>query len=159
MTAPENRMRQPVGGFRGLVHVLPVRIYYEDTDAGGIVYFSNYLKFAERARTEMMRHMGVVHPEMIKDHGRAFAVRRCEADYLRPARLDDLVEVHSHLLGVRAASLALAQDVRLAGDALVRTRFTLACMSNEGRAVRIPEALRAALEAFVLVAESGNGTE
>ncbi|HEC14899.1 MAG TPA: YbgC/FadM family acyl-CoA thioesterase [Rhodospirillales bacterium] len=71
-------------------HVFPIRVYFEDTDAGGIVYYANYLKFAERARTEMMRSLGVESSHWLDGEGVVFAVRRCDADYRRPARLDDL---------------------------------------------------------------------
>ena len=71
------------------VHVFPVRVYYEDTDAGGIVYYANYLKFAERARTELLRIAGITHSDLMAESGVAFAVRHCAADFIKPARLDD----------------------------------------------------------------------
>jgi acyl-CoA thioester hydrolase len=128
------------------VHVFLMRVYFEDTDATGIVYNANYLKFAERARTEMLREFGVEHSRMIDDEGRAFAVRRCSAEFVKPARLDDLLEVHTRLVAVRGASLDLAQDVKRQGVDLVTLRFGLACMSAAGRATRIPPALRITLE-------------
>ena len=78
-------MTLPSGTVQGDVHHFPLRVYYEDTDAAGIVYYANYLKFAERARTEMLRLLGFEHGEMRRDSGRAFAVRHCSADYLAPA--------------------------------------------------------------------------
>jgi acyl-CoA thioester hydrolase len=128
------------------VHVFLMRVYFEDTDATGIVYNANYLKFAERARTEMLREFGVEHSRMIDAEGRAFAVRRCSAEFVKPARLDDLLEVHTRLVAVRGASLDLAQDVKRQGVDLVTLRFGLACMSAAGRATRIPPALRITLE-------------
>lgn len=157
MMVPDQASADAPGDLRGLAHVLPVRIYFEDTDASGIVYNANYLMFAERARTEMLRRIGVTHPTMIRQHGRAFAVRRCEADFVKPARLDDLLEVHSRLRDLRGASVVLDQDIVRAGDVLVRMRFTLACMANDGRAARIPRGIRDALAGFV-IAGSGNGT-
>jgi acyl-CoA thioester hydrolase len=124
-----------------------MRVYYEDTDAGGIVYYANYLKFAERARTEMMRLSGVPHAEMVARDGVMFAVRRCEVDYLRAARLDDLIEVESRLLAVGGASIELLQVVRRDGDDLVRIRIRLACIDARGRAARLPISVRAALAA------------
>jgi acyl-CoA thioester hydrolase len=124
------------------VHIFVMRVYFEDTDATGIVYNANYLKFAERARTEMLRKFGVEHSRMIDEDGRAFAVRRCSAEFIKPARLDDLLEVHTRLVAVRRASLDLAQDVKRQGVDLVTLRFGLACMSAAGRATRIPPALR-----------------
>ena len=128
------------------VHVFVVRVYFEDTDAGGVVYYANYLKFAERARTEMLREFGVEHSRMMQDEGRAFAVRRCTAEFLKPARLDDLLEVHTRIMAVRGASLDLVQDVKRQGVDLVTLRFGLACMSAAGRATRIPSALRLTFE-------------
>src|SRR3546814_20375005 len=85
------------GWFEGGEHVLPLRVYYEDTDAAGIVYYANYLKFAERARTEMMRCLGAEHRVLLEEAGIAFAVRSCSADSLIPARLDDLHVVRTRV--------------------------------------------------------------
>ena len=92
------------GHFDGVEHVLPLRVYYEDTDAAGIVYYANYLKFAERARTEMLRLLGIHQRAMSEDYGLAFAVRDCSVDYRHPARLDDLPEVRSRLVKLSAAA-------------------------------------------------------
>lgn len=127
------------------VHIFVVRVYFEDTDAGGVVYNANYLKFAERARTEMLRGLGVEHSRMMGEEERAFAVRRCTAEFLKPARLDDLLEVHTRLLAVCGASLDLAQDIKRQGVTLVTLRFGLACMTVSGRATRLPPALRTTL--------------
>ena len=90
-------------------HQITFRAYYEDTDAGGIVYYANYLKFAERARTEWLRGLGYNGPTFAQEHKLAFVVRRVEACYLKPARLDDLLEVTSNLVQLRRSSLALQQ--------------------------------------------------
>jgi acyl-CoA thioester hydrolase len=127
------------------VHVFVLRVYFEDTDATGIVYNANYLKFAERARTEMLRGLGVEHSRMIGEEGRAFAVRRCTAEFLKPARLDDLLEVHTRLLTVCGASFDLVQDIKRQGVNLVTLRFGLACITVSGRATRLPPALRTTL--------------
>ena len=79
-------------GFGDGVHHHPLRVYYEDTDAGGVVYYANYLKFAERARTEMLRDLGIDHSELMDNEGVAFAVRHCTMDFLAPARLDDVLD-------------------------------------------------------------------
>ena len=126
-------------------HVFPLRVYYEDTDAGGIVYYANYLRFAERARTEMLRALGCEPAALGAREGIAFAVRRCEIDYLRPARLDDALEVHTGNLRLGGASLWADQVVRRGGDELVRLRLRLACIGREGRPARLPETVRAAL--------------
>lgn len=133
------------GEIRGGVHVFPVRVYYEDTDVGGIVYYANYLKFAERARTELLRLVGFGQEEMFATYGAGFAVRNCEIDYRMPARLDDLLEVHSRMVELRGASLRTEQIIRRGGDDLVQLRLRVACMDREGRPARIPEPVMAAL--------------
>ncbi len=123
-------------------HQFPIRIYYEDTDAAGIVYYANYLRFAERARTEWLREIGHPHRAMIDGPGLAFAVRRCLADYLKPARLDDLLSVESVVTEVKAASLDLIQDIRRNADVLARLEIKLVCLDNGLRPARIPIDLR-----------------
>ncbi len=129
-------------------HVWPVRVYYEDTDAAGIVYYANYLRFAERARTEMLRSIGGEHRALLDSHGLVFAVRRCTADYLVPARLDDSLEVRSRLLEVGGASMTAEQVVCREAEILVRMEVRLACMGRNGRAIRMPASVRSALRAF-----------
>ena len=136
----------PPGAFDGAEHVFSVRVYYEDTDAAGIVYYANYLKFAERARTEMMRALGIEHSGLMAAAGVVFAVRRCSADYLAPARLDDRLEVVTRITDVRGASLGLEQTIRRDAADLVRMHLKLACMTVAGRPARIPGTLRAELE-------------
>lgn len=142
------RRRAPQGWMAGDIHVYPLRVYYEDTDVGGVVYYANYLKFAERARTEMLRLIGFPHAQMAERDGCAFAVRRCEADYIRPARIDDSLEVHTGCTGMEAASLWLDQRVKRDGDDLAVLRIRLACIGRNGRPARIPSGLRAALAAL-----------
>src|SRR3990167_3379698 len=101
--------------FRDGVYVLPVRVYYEDTDAAGIVYYANYFRFAERARTEMLIALGVRQEELLNGHGVAFAVRHCSADYVKPARFGDLLEVHSRIIGMARTSITAEQSVRRDG--------------------------------------------
>lgn len=127
------------------VHICPVRVYYEDTDSEGIVYYANYLKFAERGRTEMLRTAGIVHPTLWETHGVGFAVRSMTADYLKPARLDDALTVHSRLLSLHGASMSAEQVVKRDGEELVRLTVRLACIDREGKPARLPEPLRAAL--------------
>jgi acyl-CoA thioester hydrolase len=128
--------------FEGRHHVMPIRVYYEDTDAAGIVYYANYLKFAERARTEMMRTLGGDHQELEAREGVLFAVRRCEADYMRPARLDDQLEVWTEMREVTGARMRAVQSVRRGSEDLVTMQVTLACIDRAGRPKRIPERLR-----------------
>jgi acyl-CoA thioester hydrolase len=129
-------------------HITPIRVYYEDTDAAGIVYYANYLKFAERARTEMMRDLsGGRYARMLGD-GMAFIVRRCTVDYAGSAKLDDLVEIHSRVLDVGGASLSAEQTVRRDGERLVDIEVKLGCIGPDGRPARIPADLRAEIEKY-----------
>ena len=130
------------------VHRWPIRVYYEDTDAAGIVYYANYLKFAERARTEMMRASGASHSEMIETFDTAFAVSRCEVDYLKPARLDDLLSVETRVLEVGAAVVDLDQRIAREGDLLARLKIRIACLNRKGRPQRLPDPVRAALASY-----------
>ncbi len=130
-------------------HITPIRVYYEDTDAAGIVYYANYLKFAERARTEMMRDLSGGHYAQMLAEGMGFVVRRCVVDYARPARLDDLLEVHSRALHVGAASLSAEQIVRRGGEQLVAMEVKLGCIDARGRAARMPAALREVMGEFL----------
>ncbi len=135
------------------VHVFPLRVYYEDTDAAGIVYYANYLRFAERARTEMLRELGTEQSRLMHDQGIGFTVRRCEVDYLSPARLDDRLEVRTRLLAAKGASLAALQVVSRIGengpDELARLSVQLACINQAGRPRRLPDGLRRKLGPFV----------
>jgi acyl-CoA thioester hydrolase len=130
-------------------HHYPLRVYFEDTDAAGVVYYANYLKLAERARTEALRDLGVPHAELTADHGLIFMVRRAKLDYLRPARLDDSLIVESRALAIGAASVELRQTFRRAGnatEALVVADVLLACVrQSDMRAVRMPPRWREAL--------------
>jgi acyl-CoA thioester hydrolase len=137
-----------VPGFEGLGYRFPVRVYYEDTDAAGIVYHTSYLRFAERARTEMVRALGFGHGRTWNEMGMATVVRRCAIDFLAPARLDDLLEVWSQITSIGGASAAMRQAVRLAGGDVARLQVKLACVSVEGRPRPWPRELRDALEAL-----------
>jgi len=140
--------RVEVVAMPGAVHRYQLRVYYEDTDAAGIVYYANYLKFIERARTEMMREAGVSHSHLMASRGIAFIVRRCLADFRAPARLDDLLEVRTRLLALGGASIDAEQVVWHGQDSLVRCEIRLACIDRTGRPVRLPEEVHAALARF-----------
>ena len=142
----------PLGGhFEGGEHVYPLRVYHEDTDAGGIVYYANYLKFAERARTEMMRGAGITHVTLLGDHDAAFVVRRCVVDYRQPARLDDEIEVRTSIGTVAGAHIEAEQRVIREGALLANIDLRLGCVGRTGRAVRLPVPLRDALSELVPV--------
>lgn len=136
---------EPIPPIRGPAHHFRVRVYYEDTDAGGVVYHANYLQFAERARTEMLRGHGLAQSQLSKELGIFFVLRRCIVDFRAPARLDDHLLVTSRVTDLRGASLDLEQIVTRDGLELVRLEVKLACMSAEGRAVRLPLSVRTIL--------------
>jgi acyl-CoA thioester hydrolase len=136
------------GAMEGEVHRFPVRVYYEDTDAAGIVYYANYLKFIERARTEMMRLYGVEHEKARRSGGTAFIVRRCAIEYIVPARLDDALVVETRLKELGGATIHLSQDVLRDGTLLVRATVVVACVGAQGRPVRLPAELRSSLSSF-----------
>lgn len=126
-------------------HLFPVRVYWEDTDAGGLVYHANYLKFAERARTEMLRTLGFSQERLRGDSGTVLVVRRSAIDFLAPARLDDDLIVATRLAGQAGATLDLDQEVRRDGTPLVRLSSRIACLGPSGRPTRLPSLLRTAL--------------
>lgn len=126
------------------MHTMSVRVYYEDTDLAGIVYYANYLKFIERGRSEWLRELGIDQVAM-KASGHVFAVRRIEADYLRPARFDDLLAVETRLARMTPARILLDQAVRRGEETLFAARITLACLDQRGRPARLPDALSTAL--------------
>ena len=136
------------GTLQGEVHRFPIRVYYEDTDAAGIVYYANYLKFIERARTEMMRLYGVEHEKARQSDGTAFIVRRCEIEYVSPARLDDELVIETRIKELGGATILLSQDVLRGASTLVRATVLVACIGTQGRPVRLPAELRSSLSSL-----------
>jgi acyl-CoA thioester hydrolase len=122
--------------------VWPSRVYYEDTDFSGVVYHANYLKYLERARTEWLRALGCNAQALRREYGVAFTVARMEIDFLKPARMDDVVEVSAVPALVKRVYFLLDQEARLAGEPIARARVQIACIACEGFAPRpIPEFL------------------
>jgi acyl-CoA thioester hydrolase len=129
-------------------HLHHVRVYFEDTDAGGVMYHAAYLGFAERARTEALRDAGLPHAAMLSEHGVMFMVRSVQIEYLRPARLDDMLTIRTTTLAATGATVSLAQDFVLDGRNLARARILLACVKQAtGSAARIPPRWRMKLAA------------
>ena len=119
---------------------LTFRVYYEDTDAGGVVYYANYLRFLERARTEMLRAIGFEQAQLLRVEGVAFAVRSLAVDYLKPARLDDLIEVSSSIRELGRAQMVFAQQISRSNDVLLESTGRVACIDPvRGKAVAIPK--------------------
>jgi acyl-CoA thioester hydrolase len=129
-------------------HVLPVRVYYEDTDFTGIVYHANYLKFCERGRSDMLRVIGIAHRELSRT-GLAFAVRRMNCDFLKPAIIDDLLDVVTRPAEIGGARLVLDQSVLRGDESLFTAEVTLALIDANGRPRRLPEALAVSLGALI----------
>lgn len=123
-----------------MTHRFPVRVYHEDTDHTGVVYHASYLRLIERARSEWARARGVDQRALLRG-GTAFAVRRMEADWLRPARYDDILEVATSIEGATGARLVLLQEVLRGGQVLFRARVTLAVVGPDGRPRRLPPAM------------------
>lgn len=122
------------------MHRFPVTVYYEDTDMGGIVYHANYLKFIERARSDWVRLHGI-DQNALREAGVVFAVHRIEADFLAPARLDERLEVRTHLVQAGGVRMGLDQSVWRGDTRLFQARVTLVSMSMDGRPRRLPPAL------------------
>jgi acyl-CoA thioester hydrolase len=129
-------------------HHLTVRVYWEDTDAAGIVYYANYLKFAERGRTELLRALGIDQGQLRARTGLTFAVRRCVCDYLRPARLDDALTIETAIAAVGAATCTMRQRVLRGHELLAEIEVTVACVAATGRPARLPPAIRHVLAVF-----------
>ena len=124
----------------------PLRIYYEDTDAGGVVYYANYLKFAERARTEALRAAGLEQSELIKKHKIAFVVRKCDIEFLKPARLDDLLTIETILTDISKVSIQMEQTIKRGKEKLVALAVKLAIVDTDLKLARLPDSVREAMQ-------------
>jgi acyl-CoA thioester hydrolase len=132
-----------LGRFEGKRHIYPLIVYYENTDAGGVVYHADYLAFAERARSAMLNLLGFTNRNIAERHKVAIAVRQCTLDFRRPALLEDRITVESRVIKVGGASLGFEQKIMRGDDELVVIEIYLACMSlEEFRAQRLPDELR-----------------
>ena len=152
MTDPDPPMTAHLdGAIRDGRHIMQIRVYYEDTDFSGIVYHANYLRFMERGRTNHLRLMGAEQHALFAEAqaetaGFSFVVRSMQIDFLKPARMDEILEVVTWPVAVKGASITLAQQVRRKGEVLVSAQVRVAFIS-EGRAQPIPKALRTLMKA------------
>lgn len=132
-------------------HVLPVRVYFEDTDFSGLVYHASYVRWCERGRSDFLRLLGTDHRQLIdgsnKSEPAAFVVRHMSFDFRRPAKIDEILEVTTHVSEIGAASLKLAQTVRCAGSDLVHADVTVVLVSTTGKPMRISQAVRSSFKA------------
>lgn len=127
-------------------HQLPIRVYYEDTDAAGIVYHASYLRFAERGRTEMLRDAGFEHAQIFKESGVGFAVVAMHINYNAPAKLDELLVVKSRITKVGGASMEMQQDIYRDDKLITEMKVTLVCIDSKLKAVRLPAVIRKIFE-------------
>jgi len=137
------------GAFLDGVHQIEFPVYYEDTDAGGVVYYANYLRFAERGRTEALHLAGIDHVALMEQHGIWFVARRCVIDYLKPGRLDDLLVVRTSIREMRNTSLLMRQEIGKRTesgieDIAVVDAF-MVCVNSAVKPNKIPEPVRAAM--------------
>jgi acyl-CoA thioester hydrolase len=135
----------------GQYHILPVRVYFEDTDAGGVVYHASFVRFAERGRTDFLRLLGTDARRLIDGSDSrepaAFVVRRMNFDFYRPGRMDDLLEVETRVKELGGASVTLNQAIKRAGQRLVEGEVTVVLVSISGKPLRLSDAVRSAFDA------------
>lgn len=138
------------GRFEGRTHILPVRIYYEDTDFTGVVYHANYLRYFERARSDFLRLAGV-HHNLLLDAAEpvAFAVNRINLEFLKPARIDDALVVRSHFDTMKGPRIFITQQIERDGDVLARAALEVCCISLTGRPRKPPQILRDQLSVYL----------
>lgn len=140
------------GRIEGETHVLPIRVYFEDTDCAGVVYHANFLKFCERGRSDFIRLLGIEHQSLAdpeQGEPSVFVVRRVEIDYLKPGRMDDVLEIVTSCAEIGSASLVLQQDVRRDGTLIVSARVSVVLVSQAGKPQRLGAIIRGALQRFV----------
>ncbi len=132
---------------KGRGHILPVRVYFEDTDAGGIAYHASYIRWCERGRTDFLRLLGTDSRRLIDGSAShepaAFVVRRMTCDFLRPSRMDDVLEVGTRVKALGGASVTLLQAVKLDGRAVFEAEVTVVLVAVSGKPVRLSSAVRA----------------
>lgn len=129
-----------------MIHRFALRVYYEDTDLAGIVYYANYLKFIERARTEMVRAAEIDQTQLKSEQGIVFAVKRVEAEYISPAKFDDELVVETRLIDTKGASFVMEQTVLRCDTRLFFANVRLVCLNDQGRASRLPADIRQRIE-------------
>jgi acyl-CoA thioester hydrolase len=146
--ASEARWPDLAGRIEGARHILPVRVYFEDTDFSGLVYHASYLRWCERGRSDWLRLLGVYHSALIAPESgepAAFVVRRLEIDYLRPARIDEVLEVTTECTEVSGVYLLLLQQIRRGETTLCKVVVKVVLISQSGKPMRLPPPIREAL--------------
>lgn len=144
-------MSEGLGRFEGKVHILPLRIYYEDTDLSGVVYHANYLRFMERGRSEYFRCAGITRLAMLEDEEpTAWTLRKAQLEYFRPARVDDLIEVHTTCPRLTGARMEADQKIYSGGTLLVHGKVEACIITLTGKPRRIPQSMRDKLSPLLL---------
>ena len=143
-----------LGPFDGRTHILPISIYYEDTDLSGVVYHANYLRYMERGRTEFFRMAGISRARLEDDEPTAWTLRRIAVEYFRPARLDDQIAVHSVLTEVSGARIKVLQRIRHGDTLLVAGRIEACITTLTGKPRRLPKFVFETLAPFVVADET-----
>ena len=150
---PEKNWPDLAGRIEGDKHILPVRVYHEDTDFTGLVYHANYLKFCERGRSDFVRLAGIGQSDMFAGEGAkeaaVFVVRHMDVDFLKPARMDDVLEIVTSVDEIGGAVMTLCQEVTRDGVVLVRLRVKIVLIGASGKPRRLGELVRHGLQAFV----------
>jgi acyl-CoA thioester hydrolase len=144
MSAPSSASKA-LGSFDGKTHILPLSVYYEDTDLSGFVYHANYLRFMERGRTECLRMAGAMLAALDAAEPTAWAILAADVKFRRPARLDDVVAVHTRLLAITGARMTVAQQILRDGVLLVEGRIEACIITLTGKPRRVPESVRTLL--------------
>ena len=146
---------QPFGRFEGKTHILPVRISYEDTDLSGLVYHANYLRYMERGRSEYFRAAGITRLAMLEEaQPTAWTLRKAALEYFKPARVDDLIEVHTVCIGITGARMTADQRIYAQGVLLTRGQVEACIITLSGKPRRIPLEMRQILEPLVVETEA-----
>jgi len=145
MDSHEN-WRDIAGRMQGKRHIMPVRVYFEDTDFSGVVYHASYMRFCERGRSDFMRHIGVDHAKLFASDNEgqgklAFAVRHMEIDFLKSARIDDILEVKTSLVSTTGVRLRLEQNVVIGDKHLLKALVSVVLLGDNGRVTRFPNTL------------------
>jgi len=118
-----------------------IKIYYEDTDAGGVVYYSNYLKFLERARTEMIETVGLTNKKLLEEHKTLIIVKSCNIEYISPVKLEDKIQIYSTIETLNKASFVVIQNIKKDNNLVVKAKLKLVTVNQEGKPIKIPSVL------------------
>lgn len=130
-------------------HTCQFRVYYEDTDAGGIMYHASFIRFCERGRTEFLRHLDLSCSELDERDGILFVIRHINADYFKSARLDDLLTVKSHIISLKNTSFVMRQTIFCQDSVLFSMAVTVVCIDKKGKPVRLPDKIRARFDDYI----------